>query len=513
MWYEDDLVNKKSLECDDVFDAKDSERLLQLSDECKRLAEKANHLMLQVKHYYNSFTCLSNYLYINQLDGIEKDKTIKKILFLCRTALRKLEEYSRKQKMSNPELSHYRATYFSTIVNYSNILSQIGRLPLSIFVLRPIAVDGFGMAVGNLALKLTQYGRLDYDLGHRHMLYNNASQLLKEAINSKDKNIHFSAKNQFKQELIRLLGEENFEDQFEKIPTVKFLHENPESFTFFDREDDSEESLYRRWITSQCLTLNTLNDIDYSVDVDHDPLHLPSMIASIKERYPRFHGLFNQMKQEYVSARYLIFDGMYNLNTHFSDKGVFLVNTLDYPTYGLNIEKVKSAYRSLYSLFDRIGYFLNEYYSLRINRKRVSFGKVWDENSKLNDYAEDNYILKALKWIKKDLYKDAVSEYKEHIDPVLNRTYEIRNIMEHRYLKVLDDSFLVDKVEKIDELASPITLKEFHDLALNLLRVCREAMILLVMAVKIEEDRQSESLEGKVIPGISLDQFDDEWKR
>ena len=116
----------------------------------------------------------------------------------------------------------------------------------------------------------------------------------------------------------------------------------------------------------------------------------------------------------------------------------------------------------------------------------------------LADYAEDNYVLKALKWIKKDLYKNSVSDYKDHIDPVLNRTYEIRNIMEHRYLKVLDDSFLMgDEDDRIDELASPVTIKEFYDLAINLLRVCRESMILLVMAIKIEEDKRGKSLDKK----------------
>ncbi|WP_175496505.1 hypothetical protein [Enterococcus casseliflavus] len=34
---------------------------------------------------------------------------------------------------------------------------------------------------------------------------------------------------------------------------------------------------------------------------------------------------------------------------------------------------------------------------------------------------------------KKDLYGNSVSDYKDHIDPMLNRTYKIRNIMEHQY--------------------------------------------------------------------------------
>ena len=38
---------------------------------------------------------------------------------------------------------------------------------------------------------------------------------------------------------------------------------------------------------------------------------------------------------------------MYNNKNHFSDENVYLVNTIDYPKYGLNIERVKAAYRSI----------------------------------------------------------------------------------------------------------------------------------------------------------------------
>lgn len=152
-----------------------------------------------------------------------------------------------------------------------------------------------------------------------------------------------------------------------------------------------------------CIALNTLNELDYSVNQAYDLIHLPGMLADISERYPRFHGLFNQIKQEYCSARFMIDEGLQNSNwaPHFSDKNVFLTNTLDYPVYGLNIEIVKSAYGKIYSLFDRIGYFLNEYYSLGLSQRQVSFGAIWGNRTNLIEVAESNYLLKSLYWIKK----------------------------------------------------------------------------------------------------------------
>ena len=84
--------------------------------------------------------------------------------------------------------------------------------------------------------------------------------------------------------------------------------------------------------------------------------------------------------------------------------------------------------------------------------------------------------------------------------------------MEHRYLKILDNTFHIDDKQNIDKLAFVITIEEFHELAINLLRTCREAIILLVMAINIEEKKKYEELSEKFIPSISLFSYDDEWK-
>ncbi|MFS1026263.1 LA2681 family HEPN domain-containing protein [Enterococcus casseliflavus] len=109
-------------------------------------------------------------------------------------------------------------------------------------------------------------------------------------------------------------------------------------------------------------------------------------------------------------------------------------------------------------------------------------------------------MLKALYWMKKDLYGNSISDYNDYMNPVLNRTYEIRNVMEHRYLKILSYANIVSEEYKIDKLATIISVEEFHDLAVNLLRTCREAIILLVMLINVEEKRKSTNSEGLIIP-------------
>src|SRR5260370_37886414 len=90
-----------------------------------------------------------------------------------------------------------------------------------------------------------------------------------------------------------------------------------------------------------------------------------------------FFAFFNQIKQEFVSARFLRFEGITSSGAHYSDRGVLLHNTFDYPTYSLAIERVKSAFRILYSLFDKIAFFLNQYLELAIPERQVTFRTFW----------------------------------------------------------------------------------------------------------------------------------------
>jgi hypothetical protein len=71
---------------------------------------------------------------------------------------------------------------------------------------------------------------------------------------------------------------------------------------------------------------------------------------------------FNIMKQEYVSARWMLYEGSMSDETHSSGRGVLLYNTLDYQSHGLAVERIKSAFRSAYSLFDKIAQVVNHYW-------------------------------------------------------------------------------------------------------------------------------------------------------
>ena len=91
----------------------------------------------------------------------------------------------------------------------------------------------------------------------------------------------------------------------------------------------------------------------------------PLSRTKVKEP-PTLVGFFNQLKQEYASARWLLYEGSQTDTVHFSDREVVLYNTLDYSCHALAVEKTKIAFRMAYSMFDKLVLFLNEYLHLGI---------------------------------------------------------------------------------------------------------------------------------------------------
>ena len=123
-----------------------------------------------------------------------------------------------------------------------------------------------------------------------------------------------------------------------------------------------ENAAYRQWCLQHRLFLNPLNDLGNLPIAARDTLGMPAIVVHLDEG-PSALGFFNQIKQEYVTARYLFYEAARPTSAHFSDKEVSLTDTLDYPAYGLGVERVRVAFRLAYSLFDKIAFYLNYYFA------------------------------------------------------------------------------------------------------------------------------------------------------
>jgi hypothetical protein len=275
-----------------------------------------------------------------------------------------------------------------------------------------------------------------------------------------------------------------------------------------------EEIAYRHWCLDERLFINPLNDIAALSIAATDVMGLPS----IKENSPSYMpppiiGFFNQMKQEFVSARYSLYEGLHVFDPHFSDRDVVLINTLDYPAYGLATERLRTAFRTAYSILDKIAFFLNAYAGFNHKKlNQVTFRRVWYENADPKNgliaaiAQRPNLPMRGLFWLSKDFYEE---EFKAVTEPDAEAMALVRNQLEHRYLQLHDmGSGHQDAETAQPGLRFSLGQDVFSKRTLRLFRYVRAALIYLCMSVRCEElARQSGGGAGLTMPMI-LDNWD-----
>ena len=251
-------------------------------------------------------------------------------------------------------------------------------------------------------------------------------------------------------------------------------------------------------------------------------MHLGSVSGEETSKIVSCVGFYNQMKQEYVSARYLLYEGIHNDEPHFSDKNVRLENTLDYPVYSFNAEKIRIAMRMAYSLFDKIASFIQYYFDLsHIPSYKLNFGNVWYKSQGKNKLApvfdgHENWALRGLFWLSKDLEFFSEMYVESSMDPGAKELRETRNELEHGYLKLHEPMWPGPDVESRlqDDLATSLYQGDFEELSLKSLRKARSALVYLSLAIQQEEQMKSENIdENEVAVPVHLGRWEDEWKR
>ncbi len=369
------------------------------------------------------------------------------------------------------------------------------------------------MARGNRGRAVMYYADKLYDFGHRNIFamfaykdINLAVQSIKDYPNLGDVSL--------------LPFFENAQRQIANKFDVKKIEELycPEGFSWGNSQEEIE---YRKWVAENNAFLNPLNDFETGPIIAHDVLSLPSFVTNIDEP-PVLIGLFNQIKQEFASARFLFFEGMRSEESHFSDQGVGLVNTLDYPQYGIATEKIKIAFRMLYSIFDKMAFFLNYYLKLGIEEQKISFRNIWFNFGKKPKTIKDefnkseNWAFRGLFWMSKDFFED---DFKEFLEPDAIEINAIRNYLEHKYLKVkmfenLDTKAVKNYFDSFnDNLSYQISKKEIEKKTLELLKRARAAIINLSLGMNFEEQKKASLRpENMMIAPMITGMIDDEWK-
>jgi tetratricopeptide (TPR) repeat protein len=391
------------------------------------------------------------------------------------------------------------------LTNLGNAFSTIGRYIEAVeYWNAALAVDpSFPMALANRGYGRFHYAKTLYDEGHCERFLRAAYQDLQAGVPSVP---YPDAKEYF----TFIAG------KIEERYGAEFLR-RPDTYRDFSLGGSEAEVAYRTWTLRERLFLNPMNDLDTASVAATDVLHTPSMVVPAGEP-PILQGFFNAMKQEYTAARFLLWQGLHTQVPAFADRDVYLMNTLDYPAYGVNGEYLKLAFRSFYSLFDKIAFFLNRYLRLGTDPNRVYFARIWYEGETpkkglkpiFERYA--NLPLRGLFWLSRDF--DDRADRQLASDAELLST--VRQHLEHKYLKVHTDDWSPGAGGEYltDTLAHSIREGDFERKTLRLARLTRAALIYLILGVHVEEQHRREKRPSDiVIPGTSLDRYEDEWKR
>jgi tetratricopeptide (TPR) repeat protein len=393
--------------------------------------------------------------------------------------------------------------------NLGNLLNHCGRVVEAVAAWdEALALDSsFMMALGNRGYGLFSYAQISHDPGHRVLLFQAAYRGVLAALAADEPAGYEEARTTF--EWVRDEIEANVPQE---ALSRKFNFKPP-------REWSSDERSYREWALRHRLFLNDLNDLDVGEVTAADVLTLPTITTSLEAPQPSVLGFLNQLKQEFVTARYLYYRGTRGDDAHFSDRDVTMVNTLDYPTYGIQIEMVRLAFRTAYSLFDKIAYFLNDYMSLGIPERGVAFRSFWYVEGKPKkglrpEFGDPrNRGLKGLFWLGKDLY-EADPEFSEAIEPDAREIAVIRNHIEHKYLKVHESGPPAPSSSGIgfEVLAFSLARDEFERRTLKILKLARAALLYLVQGVYVEEALSRSGDGDRIAAPMYLDTWDDDWK-
>jgi hypothetical protein len=401
------------------------------------------------------------------------------------------------------------------LTNRANLLNGIGRFidALEGWDRALGILPTFAMANGNRALGLKHYAGALHDPGHRGYFLLAAYDA---AVAATAKGTLFDAK--YRPSVAA--GFRTLASDIAAHAPIEAIRASQDLDSFSLGRGKKEQS-YRRWCLNERLFLNPLNDLGPHTIAARDVLTLPAltevnMLEETEHLMPPVFGYYNQMKQEFASARYMLFDGITASGVHFSDRGVLLYNTLDYPSFSLAMEQVRASFRIAYSLLDKIAYLINSYWALGKVEDRISFRSIWFQEGKSALHPQfakyENWPLRGLFWLSKEIFDE---ELKQTTNPDARELHDLRNHIEHKYLQVHEGwaSAVMPRRSSVGALGKSISSIEMEAKALRVMKIARSALCYLPLAVGREERlRAQKRPKGLSLP-MTISTWEDNWKR
>ncbi|MBD2795881.1 hypothetical protein ID856_04930 [Xenorhabdus sp. 18] len=405
-----------------------------------------SHPLYEAHYLY----CLGNCyfeLYETRKTEWYSDDLMKSVIFY-RKALHALPKADWREHENNIHAHNNLRSMIET--NLANRLSSQGRVLCCILHYdKAISIDNNPVAIISKANNELFLGHSLYDNGHSEYHYFIAYELVRKGI--ENINRLYPEQRTSLEEGGRLFNFKKWFEEFFETSAFDYFKEYTGKFT------SKKQKNYLEWCAKNRLFLNDLNDAcEYQITYE-DVFALPSFIQSINSSLTMheelsYHSNYDELKNDYCYARYLIYSSkdIPDDAPHIFNSTYQHVEDMTYSINNLKVAQYKSAFRTVYSLFDKIAYLINHFFDLnhikhdkKINidnlfRDFTGKNNEWKPHKKLKD--SDNHFIHALFYILKDIRKvgnsDSVTKW---LDPNAVAFAEIRNAIEHRSLKIVDD--------------------------------------------------------------------------
>lgn len=390
------------------------------------------------------------------------------------------------------------------LTNYANALDTAGRVLEALRIYRKVLEinNQFSIAYGNYGRALQFLGNMVNDGGHKMALHSYAYHAIQKALSIDDPDMHKQALTAFQKTL----------DYYERLSNYSILAEPIEN-KIYELGVTEEEKAYRKWCLNNHFFLNPLNEvIEIESAFAHDPLTIvkytednpnKNLVSGSQTEPPRWFAMLNQLKEEYIYARYLCFVGSEkSSDVHFADKDVVLsLASYDFANYSIRIEQLKSSFRILYSMIDKICFFVNDFWKLGINERAADAFHI----CKSRKYPKNNIALVSLYWVLCEFFE----KYGKAETPSEKNLSILRNALEHKFVKVHEYSWDGELRMESDSFYH-VSEEDLIKNTMRLLEILREALMYLVYAVGIEESKKNKS---EKVMLLHIPDFPDEWKQ
>lgn len=370
------------------------------------------------------------------------------------------------------------------LTNYANCLLDLGRNLEALYCYDEVLKiePTFGMALGNYATAILNFASISG--AYRNEICIDAYNKLKSVLNDPSLTQYGGIK-----------AREHFKKKYEAVEN--WLNDNGISSRKLSHKKYSDKGLtdFEKFYLDICsqhkLFLNFhIQDNTCHASVE-DPICI-RMTTPVEDDHT-FYELskyVNQIKEDFVTARLLFAQSQYEREDfNRISKRTDYVYALDYSMFNLYCGLLKSAFTLTHNILDKIALFINDFYSLRMDAKKVSFKNIWKVRGASGDRIVDskNFALYALY----DIYLDFESGYYKRIQ-------DIRNAITHRRLIIFDSTCISEWDEKVH--GCNIGYKTMVGETINLLELVKSAVIYLVNAVELEERKKRRESKGPVVP-------------